>query len=108
MCNHLQTTITEEGFECLSCGKVLGHSFPERIKPRRRVGAPSRKELVDDHTNGWHRAPNGKPNLFCEVCDVLCPDCLEPARNRTTCHLSGLMKRSTPVEREAYKDRMGL
>jgi hypothetical protein len=30
MCNHISTVLTEEGYECLDCGRVLGHSWKRR------------------------------------------------------------------------------
>ena len=40
-CTHNGTLLTEEGHECLLCGKVLGHSYkpPQRPWRRRSIGS---------------------------------------------------------------------
>lgn len=31
MCLHISTIQTEEGYECLDCGRVLGHSWKRNV-----------------------------------------------------------------------------
>lgn len=71
---------------------------------------PSRRDMVNDHTNGYHRT---EAKTFCPACNVECPRCGDMLMYRNSCHEAGVIPGSVSADERkrqerAFRERVGL